>query len=167
MRFRETKIKGLWIIEPKILDDSRGFFMEMYNKKVFQANGIPDEFVQDNMSRSAKGTLRGLHYQLSPYAQAKLVRVVRGVVFDVSVDIRIGSPTFGQWFGYTLTGENRHALYIPVGMAHGFCVLSEGTEFTYKCTAFYRPEAERTILWNDPRIGIRWPIEPNPDCISE
>jgi dTDP-4-dehydrorhamnose 3,5-epimerase len=167
MKFIETKLKGLWIIEPKIFRDSRGFFMESYHYKKFSENGIHETFVQDNISRSIKGTLRGLHYQLAPNGQGKLVRVTEGVVFDVAVDIRIDSPTFGHWFGYILSAENRHALYIPPGFAHGFCVLTDEAEFTYKCTDFYVPEAERTIVWNDPQIGIEWPIAPDLQLMSE
>lgn len=167
MNFIETKIKGLWIIEPKIFWDKRGFFMESYNQRKFHENGITEEFVQDNISRSVKGILRGLHYQLAPHSQGKLVRVTRGAVFDVAVDIRLGSPTFGNWFGYTLSGENKHALYIPPGFAHGFCVLTDEAEFTYKCTAFYAPEAERSIAWNDPQIAIKWPIIPDQNLMSE
>ncbi|HWP47612.1 MAG TPA: dTDP-4-dehydrorhamnose 3,5-epimerase [Candidatus Limnocylindrales bacterium] len=167
MRFIKTKFKGLLIIEPQIFRDVRGFFMESYNRRKFSENGIPSEFVQDNISRSVKGTLRGLHYQLNPHSQGKLVRVTEGAVFDVAVDIRFGSPTFGQWFGYILSAENRHALYIPPGFAHGFCVLTDEAEFTYKCTAFYVPEAERAIIWNDPQIAIQWPITPDPNLMSE
>lgn len=167
MKFIEAPLKGIWIIEPKIHRDSRGFFMESYHKKEFAGYGITDEFVQDNISASPKGTLRGLHYQLHPYAQGKLVRVVRGSVFDVTVDIRRGSPTFGKWFGYHLSDDNRHAIWIPPGFAHGFLVLSDEAEFAYKCTAFYAPSAERTIAWNDSEIGIQWPVAPNAALMSE
>jgi len=167
MKFIKTKIQGLWIIEPRVFVDARGFFMESYNRRKFWENGIYEEFVQDNISRSIKGTLRGLHYQLSPHSQGKLVRVTEGAVFDVAVDLRLGSSTFGKWFGYTLSAENRHALYIPPGFAHGFCVLTEEAEFTYKCTTFYAPEAERSIIWNDPQISIEWPITPDLRLMSE
>lgn len=167
MKVIETRFSGVRILEPVIHRDSRGFFMEAYNKKVFEEAGIPNEFVQDNISYSVKGTLRGLHYQLMPYGQGKLVRVSQGKVFDVCVDLRLGSPTFGQWFGYVLDDEKRHALYIPVGFAHGFCVLSETAEFTYKCTVPYQPEAERTLLWNDAKVGIQWPVVPDSNFISE
>lgn len=167
MKFTETSLSGVYVIEPKVFKDSRGFFMESYNKKVFKTHGIIVEFVQDNISRSTKGTLRGLHYQLAPHAQGKLVRVSEGEVFDCVVDIRLGSPTFGKWLGFTLNSRDRKALYVPPGFAHGFCVLSAEAEFTYKCTALYHPESERTIAWNDAAIGIAWPLQPDADLISE
>jgi dTDP-4-dehydrorhamnose 3,5-epimerase len=167
MKFIETKLKGLYIIEPLVLRDARGFFMEAYNQRVFQENGVQEIFVQDNVSRSVKGTLRGLHYQLRPHAQGKLVRVTEGAVFDVAVDIRRGSPTFGQWFGHTLSAENKQAMYVPPGFAHGFLVLTDQAEFTYKCTALYRREAERGIAWNDPRVAVQWPLAPDVELLSE
>lgn len=167
MKFTPGALKGIVIIEPKIFRDPRGFFMETYNQKIFSENGIDAQFVQDNLSRSMRGTLRGLHYQLLPHAQGKLVTVASGAVFDVSVDIRKNSPTFGKWFGYTLDAESRHALYIPPGFAHGFCVLSEAAEFSYKCTGLYVSAAERVIGWNDSQLGIRWPIDPDPRLMSE
>ena len=167
MKFIQTHLEGLWIIEPRVHVDPRGFFMETYSKRQFQQHHIETEFVQDNLSRSNKGTLRGLHYQLEPYAQGKLVRVTKGEVFDVAVDIRRRSPTFAQWYGCILSEENKLALYIPPGFAHGFCVLSDGAEFIYKCTNFYAPQAERCIIWNDPQISIRWPISPDLNLISQ
>ncbi|MBI3312968.1 MAG: dTDP-4-dehydrorhamnose 3,5-epimerase [Candidatus Omnitrophica bacterium] len=167
MQFTPANLEGIVIIEPKIFRDTRGFFMESYNQKMFSENGIDVPFVQDNVSRSQKGSVRGMHYQLLPHAQGKLVTVTWGTVFDVSVDIRKNSPTFGKWFGYTLNDENRHLLYIPPGFAHGFCVLSDFAEFSYKCTGFYVPQAERTIRWNDSRVGIRWPMDPDPRLMSD
>lgn len=158
MHFIQTKIQDVILVEPKVFKDSRGYFMETYNQKIFHENGITVEFVQDNMSSSVQGTLRGLHYQLAPYAQGKLVRVTKGRVFDVAVDIRRQSPTFGKWVGIELSEENKRSLFIPPGFAHGFYVLSEMAEFTYKCTALYAPKAERGIIWNDPDIGIAWPL---------
>lgn len=167
MKFIATELKDIVLIEPRVITDGRGFFMEIYNKKLFHENGIDVEFVQDNVSMSTKGTLRGLHYQLEPQAQGKLVRVVKGAVFDVAVDIRYGSPDFGRWFGLELSEENKKALYIPPGFAHGFYVLSEMAEFAYKCTALYAPQLDRGILWNDPDIGIQWPITDDRLTLSE
>jgi dTDP-4-dehydrorhamnose 3,5-epimerase len=157
-RFQRFHIPGVILIEPQTMRDQRGFFMEMYKRSEFVANGIADEFVQDNYSHSVRGVLRGLHYQKHPQAQGKLVMVLKGKVFDVAVDIRKGSPTYGQWVGAILSDENFHIFYIPVGFAHGFCVLSEEADFVYKVTAEYAPELDRGILWNDPAIGIEWPI---------
>ncbi|HAZ3539946.1 TPA: dTDP-4-dehydrorhamnose 3,5-epimerase, partial [Escherichia coli] len=146
------------IFEPKVFGDERGFFMESFNQKVFEeAVGRKVEFVQDNHSKSSKGVLRGLHYQLEPYAQGKLVRCVVGEVFDVAVDIRKSSPTFGKWVGVNLSAENKRQLWIPEGFAHGFLVLSETAEFLYKTTNYYHPEAEGSLLWNDDDININWP----------
>lgn len=157
MKFIETKISGVFIIEPKIFGDARGFFMESYNAQCWaQAIGVP-QFVQDNHSRSGIGVLRGLHYQLPPFAQGKLVRVTRGAVFDVAVDIRQSSPTFGQWVGAKLTEENHHQLWVPPGFAHGFLTLTDEVDFLYKTTACYSPTHERAIAWNDSDIGIVWP----------
>ena len=151
-------IPDVVLIEPKVFGDSRGFFYESFNEKVFrEATGVQDTFVQDNHSRSSQGVLRGLHYQLPPRAQGKLVRVVRGSVFDVAVDIRKGSPTFGQWVGALLTEDNHRQLWVPPGLAHGFLVLSESADFLYKTTDYYSPEHERCIRWDDPTIGIDWP----------
>ena len=149
-------IEGLFVIEPKVFGDRRGYFMETYNQKDFFAAGLTMEFVQDNQSSSAKGVLRGLHFQKT-HPQGKLVRVVSGRVFDVAVDIRPGSRTYGKWHGVELNAENKKQFYIPPGFAHGFLVLSETAEFCYKCTDFYHPEDEGGLLWNDPAIGINWP----------
>ena len=159
MNVIETKIPGLLIIEPKVFGDERGFFFESYNEKVFnEATGISPRFVQDNHSKSVKGVLRGLHYQLSPRAQGKLVRVVQGEVFDVAVDIRKDSPTYGQWVGEILSADNKKQLWIPPGFAHGFLTLSDTAEFLYKTTDTWSPEHEREILWNDPELNIEWPL---------
>jgi len=154
----DTKIEGMCIIEPNVFGDSRGYFMETYHKDSFHEIGLRMAFVQDNQSKSSKGVLRGLHYQTES-AQGKLVRVLKGEVFDVGVDLRKGSPTYGQWEGYILSEENRRMLYVPEGFAHGFVVLSDEAEFAYKCTDFYRPEVESGIIYNDPDIAIEWPIE--------
>ena len=153
-----TAIPDVLIIEPKVFGDERGFFYESFNQKVFnEATGLDVQFVQDNHSRSRKGVLRGLHYQLPPHAQGKLVRCVRGAVFDVAVDIRKSSPTFGKWVGVELSEANHRQLWIPPGFAHGFLTLSETADFLYKTTDYYTPTAERSIAWNDPEIGIAWP----------
>ncbi|MFX7281986.1 dTDP-4-dehydrorhamnose 3,5-epimerase [Acinetobacter baumannii] len=163
MNVIETKIKGLLILEPKVFGDDRGWFMESFNQKAFEEAlderglDIP-QFVQDNHSLSQKGVLRGLHYQLNPYAQGKLVRVVQGKAWDVAVDIRKSSPTFGQWVGVELTGENHKQFWIPAGFAHGFVALEDNTQFLYKTTNYYNKESEGAILWNDPSIAIDWPI---------
>lgn len=150
------EIEGLYIIEPSVFGDERGYFMETYNQNDFKEAGLDMVFVQDNQSMSVKGVLRGLHYQ-KQYPQGKLVRVVRGSVFDVAVDLRSGSKTYGKWFGVELTAENKKQFYIPEGFAHGFLVLSDEAEFCYKCTDFYRPGDEGGMAWNDPEIGIEWP----------
>ncbi len=158
MKVIPTAIPGALIIEPKVFGDARGFFYESFNQQAFDAaTGTQYPFVQDNHSRSAKGVLRGLHYQLAPRAQGKLVRVVRGAVFDVAVDLRRSSPTFGQWVGAELSEENQRQFWIPPGFAHGFLVLSESADFLYKTTDYYSPEHERCIAWDDPAIGISWP----------
>lgn len=157
-QFNETNIKGVFIIEPNVVGDQRGYFMESYTKRDFEAAGINAEFVQDNESRSKKGVLRGLHFQ-TEYSQGKLVRVVEGEVFDVVVDLREGSPTFGKWKGARLSGENKKMLYVPEGFAHGFLVLSETAVFQYKCTNYYAPNFESGIMWNDPEIGVEWPLD--------
>lgn len=154
----EAPIKGLYIIEPQVFGDHRGYFMETYNYNEFKEAGLDMVFVQDNQSASKKGVLRGLHLQ-KEYPQGKLVRVVRGEVFDVAVDIRPKSETFGKWFGVKLSHENKKQFYIPEGFAHGFLVLSDEAEFCYKVTEFYHPEDEVGIAWDDPYIGINWPIE--------
>ena len=157
---RRTDLPGVWVIASRIFRDDRGYFTELHNAKTWAEAGFDRSFVQDNMSVSARGTLRGLHYQLDPDGQGKLVRALRGSVFDVAVDLREGSPTFGKWTGRTLSEENGLALWIPVGFAHGFLVLEDDTQIFYKCTHVYTPEAERTIVYNDPAIGIDWPFEP-------
>ncbi len=157
-RFQKLDIPDVILIEPRTFADSRGFFLETYKKSEFAANGIAGEFVQSNYSHSIRDTLRGLHYQKPPQAQAKLVMALRGAVFDVAVDIRQGSPTYGQWVGATLSDQNFHMLYIPAGFAHGFCVLSEEADFVYLITAEYTPELDTGIRWNDPAIGVQWPV---------
>ena len=153
-----TPIEGVLVLEPKVFGDVRGFFFESFNARDFeQATGLKETFVQDNHSKSAKGVLRGLHYQVQ-HAQGKLVRVTHGAVFDVAVDIRQNSPTFGTWFGLELSAENCKQLWIPEGLAHGFLVTSESAEFLYKTTDYYHPEFERSLLWNDPHLGIEWPL---------
>lgn len=161
MNVIETGLSGVLILEPKVFGDERGFFMESYNRQRFAELGLPTDFVQDNHSRSARGVLRGLHYQIQR-PQGKLVRVVRGAVYDVAVDLRRSSPTFGRWEGVELSEENRRMLWIPPGFAHGFLVLSDYADFLYKTTDFYAPEHERCIAWNDPAIGIAWPLEGEP-----
>ncbi len=153
-----TPIEGVLILEPKVFGDARGFFFESFNARDFaQATGLERTFVQDNHSKSSQGVLRGLHYQVQ-HAQGKLVRVTHGAVFDVAVDIRRESQTYGQWFGLELSAENKKQLWIPAGLAHGFLVTSESAEFLYKTTDYYHPEHERSVLWNDPAIGIDWPL---------
>jgi dTDP-4-dehydrorhamnose 3,5-epimerase len=159
MKVIPTDLPEVLILEPRVFGDERGFFMESYNRRIFnQAVGYEVEFVQDNHSRSACGVLRGLHYQMPPHAQGKLVRVTSGRVFDVAVDIRRGSPRFGKWTGVELSAEGKRQLWIPPGFAHGFLVLSDSAEFFYKTTTYYAPTAERTIHWNDPQLAIQWPI---------
>ena len=157
MKVIETPLPGVLIIEPAVFGDERGFFQESYHEQRYQQMGIPERFVQDNHSRSARGVLRGLHYQLKQ-PQGKLVRVTAGEVFDVAVDIRCGSPTFGQWHGVVLSGENHRQYYVPPGFAHGFVVLSETADFLYKCTEYYSPDDEGAVAWNDSAVGIEWPI---------
>lgn len=157
-QFRPMAIPEVILVEPQRFGDMRGFFMETYQYEIFATNGIAPHFVQDNHSRSAKGVLRGLHYQKDPQAQGKLLKVVVGEIFDVAVDIRRGSPTFGQWVGEILSAENGRLLYVPPGFAHGFCVLSETADLLYKTTAYYHPASDRGIIWNDPQVNIAWPI---------
>ncbi len=157
MKATPTAIRDVLIIEPKVFGDARGFFFESFNKKAFaQATGLEIDFVQDNHSRSTQGVLRGLHYQIEQ-PQGKLVRVVRGAVFDVAVDLRKSSPTFGQWVGMELTEENNRQMWVPAGFAHGFLTLSESADFLYKTTEYYAPQFERCVAWDDPGIGIQWP----------
>ena len=168
MKFTSLSIPDVVLIEPKVFGDSRGFFLESFKQDLFnEATGTNYEFIQDNHSRSSKGVLRGLHYQLPPYAQGKLVRVITGAVFDVAVDIRRSSPTFGKWVGAELTAENHKQLWIPPGFAHGFVVLSETADFVYKTTAYYAPQTDRGVLWNDAEIGIDWPQLDIPFSLSD
>ncbi len=157
MRLIETPLKDALIVEPKVFGDARGFFMESWNRRAFSELGLDLDFVQDNHSRSARGVLRGLHYQLQQ-TQGKLVRVTSGAVFDVAVDLRQSSPSYGRWFGTELSAENRRMFWVPPGFAHGFLVLSEFADFLYKATDYYAPEHERAILWNDPDLAIDWPL---------
>lgn len=157
-KFTETGIKGLTVIEPTLFGDDRGYFMETYSKRHFAEAGLDMTFVQDNESRSTKGVLRGLHFQ-TQHSQGKLVRVTKGEVFDVAVDLRKGSKTYGKWFGVRLSEENKKQFYIPENFAHGFLVLSDVAEFVYKCTDFYYPEYDGGIMWNDPDIAIDWPLD--------
>ena len=159
--FHKTDIEGVYIIEPKVFGDERGYFMETYRDSDFKEAGIDINFVQDNQSRSKKGVLRGLHFQ-KHFPQAKLVRVISGVVFDVAVDLRKNSPTYGKWVGTILSSDNKNMFLIPRGFAHGFVVLSDTAEFVYKCDEIYHPEDEGGILWNDPSIGIVWPYQGEP-----
>ena len=156
-----TPLAGLLLIKPDIFGDERGFFQETWNLRRYTEAGLDRHFVQDNLSYSRKGILRGLHFQ-NPHPQGKLVYVLQGEVYDVAVDVRADSPTFGQWYGVTLSAENHHQLFVPEGFAHGFCVTSDMALFAYKCTDFYRPKAEFSVLWNDPDIGIEWPVD-NPE----
>ena len=159
MNVVRTAIPDVLILEPEVFGDERGFFLESYNKRVLKdAAGIAQDFVQDNHSRSARNVLRGLHYQVRQ-PQGKLMRVVQGAVFDVAVDIRKSSPTFGKWAGFELSAENKRVAWVPEGFAHGFLVLSESADFLYKATAYFAPESERTISWNDPDLGVAWPLQ--------
>lgn len=157
-QFSETSLSGVVLIEPKLFTDERGFFMETYKQSEFRAHGIGEAFVQGNQSRSSRGTLRGLHYQNSPKAQAKLVRALAGEIYDVAVDMRADSPTYGQWHGAILSAENRQMLYVAEGFAHGFCVTSEFADISYMTSAEYAPTLEGGILWNDPDLKIDWPV---------
>jgi dTDP-4-dehydrorhamnose 3,5-epimerase len=161
MKVLRTEIEGLLIIEPKVFGDTRGFFLETYNRDRYVAEGLDATFVQDNLSYSQKGVLRGLHYQ-KPFTQGKLVSVVEGQVWDVAVDLRANSPTFGRWFGLFLDAEKKNQLYVPPGFAHGFVVTSPTALFSYKCTDVYHPETEGSLRWNDPDVGIQWPLDFEP-----
>lgn len=166
MKATPTVLPEVLLIEPRVFGDARGFFFESYNRRALTAVGVGGEFVQDNHSRSTRGVLRGLHYQLQ-HAQGKLVRVTEGEVFDVVVDLRRSSPTFARWVGVNLSAENRHMLWIPPGFAHGFLVLSGVAEFLYKTTDYWYPEFERTLLWNDPALGIDWPLTGAPTLAAK
>jgi dTDP-4-dehydrorhamnose 3,5-epimerase len=157
VKFLATALPGVVLVEPDVFEDARGYFLETYHVQKYRKGGIPGPFVQDNFSHSVRGTVRGLHYQLR-HAQGKLVMALAGRIFDVAVDIRKGSPTFGQWIGVELSGDTKRQLYIPPGFAHGFCVLSDTADVLYKCTDLYSPTDERGIIWNDPTIGIAWPV---------
>ncbi|MCP4453325.1 MAG: dTDP-4-dehydrorhamnose 3,5-epimerase [Planctomycetes bacterium] len=161
MTIIETNLPGVLVLEPRVFGDARGFFMETWSRQRYQDAGVRHDFVQDNVSSSTRGTLRGLHFQ-HPRGQGKLVQVYAGAVFDVAVDIRKDAPTFGQWFGTELNGEKRNQMYVPPGFAHGFCVLSDTAMFSYKCTDLYSPSTEGGIAWNDPSIGIDWPLDGEP-----
>ncbi len=167
MPFHSTHIQDLFVFEPKVFEDSRGYFFESYNESTFSQQGIDLKFVQDNQSSSSYGVIRGLHYQLSPHAQTKLVRVLSGTILDIAVDIRKGSPTFGQSFSIELSAENKKQLFIPHGFAHGFSVLSEKAEVLYKCDAFYSKESEGGIIYNDATLNIDWKIPADQAIISE
>lgn len=163
-QFTKTGIEGLVVVEPKVFGDNRGYFMETYNYNDFKAAGLDMVFVQDNQSKSKKGVLRGLHFQKKT-PQGKLVRVVSGEVYDVAVDLRKGSDTYGKWYGVLLSAENKKQFYVPEGFAHGFVVMSETAEFVYKCTRFYDPSDEGGLMWNDPEIGIDWPVPENAELL--
>ena len=167
MRIVETPLADLKVIEPKVFEDHRGYFLETYNREQFLQSGISSGFIQDNESMSSRGVIRGLHYQLDPFAQAKLVRVVTGAVFDVAVDLRKGSPTFGKWFGKELSGENKLQMLIPRGFAHGFSVLSTTVVFAYKCDNYYNKQAERGIRFNDPFLAIDWQLSGEEWLVSD
>ncbi|NPC70548.1 dTDP-4-dehydrorhamnose 3,5-epimerase [Corallococcus sp. AB004] len=158
MKVTPLAIPDVLLIEPKVFGDDRGFFLESFHAKRYADVGVVGPFVQDNLSRSVKGTLRGLHFQ-EPNAQGKLVQCLAGAVWDVAVDIRKGSPTFGRWVAAELTGENKHQLWVPAGLAHGFCVVSDSADFFYKCTALYSPESEQSVAWDDPDLAIPWPVK--------
>lgn len=167
MKIIETEIPGLLIIEPRVFADERGYFFESYNQQKFEKKSFETHFVQDNESKSQYGVIRGLHYQLAPYSQAKLVRVISGSVYDVAVDLRTGSPTFGKWVGLVLSEDNKKQFFIPKGFAHGFSVLSESAIFSYKCDDYYNPSADRGIRFDDPALGIDWMIPKEKQIISD
>jgi len=167
VKLRPTPLAGAFLIEPQVHGDARGFFMESWNRRALEGAGIHAEFTQDNHSRSGRGVLRGMHFQAGEHAQGKLKRVVRGTVFDAFVDLRRSSPTFGRWHGEILSEENHRQLWVPPGFAHGFLVLSESADFLYKCTGRWRPDAERTLAWNDPEVGIEWPIGGHEPILSD
>ncbi len=168
MKVVDTQIPGVKLVTPARFGDRRGFFSETYSRKAFMAAGIDLEFVQDNHASSAEpGTVRGLHFQIAPMAQDKLVRVTRGAIFDVAVDIRRGSPTFGKWVGARISAEDWNQILVPTGFAHGYCTLEPDTEVFYKVTNYYAPEHERGVLWNDPVIGVDWPVAPGKEILSD
>ena len=167
MEIIKTNIEGLLVIQPRVFADARGFFFESYNEKLYREAGIDIHFCQDNQSKSGYGVIRGLHYQLNPHSQSKLVSVIQGAVWDVAVDLRKNSPTFGQWYGVELTEENHTQFLIPQGFAHGFSVLSETAVFSYKCDDFYNPALERGIMFNDPALAIDWKIPAGKEIISD
>jgi dTDP-4-dehydrorhamnose 3,5-epimerase len=167
MHLLKTPIEGLLILEPKVFQDERGYFFESFHAGRYQEAGITNSFVQDNESKSARGVIRGIHYQKEPFGQAKLVRVIEGCVFDVAVDLRTKSPTFGKWFGIELSGDNKRQLFIPSGFGHGFSVLSDTAVFSYKCDNYYSPQHERGILYNDPELAIDWRIPEREAVVSE
>ena len=167
MEIIKTNIEGLLVIQPRVFADARGFFFESYNEKMYRENGIDIRFCQDNQSKSGYGVIRGLHYQLNPHSQSKLISVIRGAVWDVAVDLRKNSPTFGQWYGVELTEDNHTQFLIPQGFAHGFSVLSEMAVFSYKCDDFYNPTLERGIMFNDPALAIDWKIPAGKEIISD
>jgi dTDP-4-dehydrorhamnose 3,5-epimerase len=158
MKFTAAPLSGVLVLEPRVFKDDRGYFVETYQQERYREAGITQPFVQDNTSHSVKGTLRGMHFQ-EPRPQGKLVTCTRGVIWDAVIDIRKGSPTFGKWFGVELSSETARQIWVPAGFAHGFCVLSETADVTYKCTDFYAPGTERSVLWNDPDVGIAWPVK--------
>ncbi len=166
MQIIETPLSGLYVIKPKVFEDHRGYFFESYNLRNFNEHGLHYDFVQDNESLSNYGIIRGLHYQLAPYAQTKLTRVIQGRIYDVAVDLRENSPTFGQWYGQELSDENKHQMLIPRGFAHGFSVLSDRAIVFYKCDNYYHPESERGINYKDPALGIDWQIDPGKAIVS-
>jgi dTDP-4-dehydrorhamnose 3,5-epimerase len=167
MQIRKTDIEGLVLIEPRVFEDSRGYFFESFHKQKLEEQGIYCNFIQDNQSRSSYGVLRGLHYQIAPWAQTKLIRVIEGVIFDVAVDIRVGSPTYGQWFGLKLSADNHLQLLVPAGFAHGFSVLSEHATVNYKCDAYYHPASEKGIHYADPSLNIDWKLDLDKAVISD
>jgi dTDP-4-dehydrorhamnose 3,5-epimerase len=167
MKFTSAPLEGVRVIEPVVHGDARGFFLETYQKRLFAENGIADDFVQDNHSLSAKGVLRGMHFQAAPMAQAKLIRTVHGSIWDVVLDIRETSATFGRWFAETLSASNRKIMYVPEGFAHGYCALEPDTEVFYKTSRIYSPEHERGIRWDDPSLALPWPKAAAPYTLSE
>jgi dTDP-4-dehydrorhamnose 3,5-epimerase len=166
MNVIKTNLPGLYVIEPKVFQDDRGYFFESYQEEKLSQQGIKSRFVQDNQSKSSYGVIRGLHFQKEPHAQTKLIRVLEGSIYDVAVDVRMGSPTFGKWFGIELSAENKKQLYVPKGFAHGFSVLSETAVVFYKCDELYNPASEGGILFNDPGLGIDWKIEAGKELLS-